>query len=416
VSSRVDCARSRPRRRAPDSTWRRLLAGAVCALALAACFRAPLRGDDFMADRDPYRREGHIEPERLEEEPVYRLLLAGDGGAAVRNDPTLSLLGKWGDVHPERTTALFLGDNIYPAGLQSGDRAHGEAILRRQIESTRAAKLFIPGNHDWGFTGVQQLQPGVLANQQAFLESQGIDFEPEDGCPGPVAMELLEPGGPLPGGLSVLLLDLHWWLLAESERPVCEGIADTAAFLERFRTELAQRRNENLVVVAHHPIRSGGTHGGFTRGFWFDLGVSIFYRLYTVQDAIEPGYREMVRVLSEALAENPPLAMVGGHDHSLQVLDGGDEARLVVVSGAASRITRVTSIDSTLFAHAHRGFVVFDFHLVEGNRGVLLVHVVETGRGEDPVFTLGLDLGRKGAPPQEIPTEEAPSAAASPPR
>ena len=137
----------------------RLLVGAASALALVGCFRAPLRGTDFIGDRDPYRREGHIDPERLEEEPIYRLLLAGDGGAAVRNDPTLALLGAWGDAHPERTTVLFLGDNIYPAGLQSGDRAHGETILRRQIESTRAAKVFIPGNHDWGFTGVQQLQP-----------------------------------------------------------------------------------------------------------------------------------------------------------------------------------------------------------------------------------------------------------------
>ena len=389
---------------------RRLLIGAGCALAVVACFRAPLRGSDFVADRDPYLREGHLEPERLEGEPVYRLLLAGDGGANLRGDPTLALLGEWGDVHPDRTTAIFLGDNVYPAGLQSGDRARGEAILRRQLQSTRARKLFIPGNHDWGFTGVQRLRPGLLGNEQAFLESQarlGVDFEPRDGCPGPVPLQLLEPGGPLPGGLTVLLLDLHWWLLAERERPVCEGIADTAAFLERFRAELERRRLENVVVVAHHPIRSGGPHGGYTRGFWFDLGVSIFYRVYTVQDLIEPGYREMVRVLSNVLAEYPPLAMVGGHDHSLQILDGGDEARLVVVSGAASRVSRVTSLESTLFAHAHLGFVVFDFYQAEAKRdGVLLVHVVETGRGKDPVFTLGLDLGREEAPPQEIPAED----------
>jgi hypothetical protein len=389
---------------------RRLLIGAGCALAVVACFRAPVRGSDFIADRDPYLRDGPIEPERLDGEPVYRLLLAGDGGANVRGDPTLALLGEWGDVHPDRTTAIFLGDNVYPAGLQSGDRARGEAILRRQLQATRARKLFIPGNHDWGFTGVQRLRPGLLGNEQAFLESQarlGVDFEPRDGCPGPVPLQLLEPGGPLPGGLTVLLLDLHWWLLAERERPVCKGIADTAAFLERFRAELERRRMENVVVVAHHPIRSGGPHGGYTRGFWFDLGVSIFYRIYTVQDLIEPGYREMVRVLSNVLAEYPPLAMVGGHDHSLQILDGGDEARLVVVSGAASRVSGVTSLESTLFAHAHLGFVVFDFYQAEAKRdGVLLVHVVETGRGKDPVFTVGLDLGREEAPPQEIPAED----------
>ena len=80
----------------------------------------------------------------------------------------------------------------------------------------------------------------------------------------------------------------------------------------------------------------------------------------------------------------------------------------MVVSGAASEVTRVTSLESTLFAHAHLGFIVFDFYQAEGKRdGVLLVHVVETGR-EDPVFTLGLDLGREEAPPQEIPAEDVP--------
>jgi hypothetical protein len=138
--------------------------------------------------------------------------------------------------------------------------------------------------------------------------------------------------------------------------------------------------------------------------------VAIFYHLYTVQDLIEPNYLEMVKVLSTTLEENPPLAMVGGHDHSLQILDGGKQARLVVVSGAASEVTRVTAIDSTIFAHAHRGFIVFDFYQAEGKRdGVLLVNVVETGRGTDPVFSLGLDLGQEEAPPEKIPPKEVPA-------
>jgi hypothetical protein len=92
------------------------------------------------------------------------------------------------------------------------------------------------------------------------------------------------------------------------------------------------------------------------------------------------------------------------------VLDGGDEARLVVVSGAASQVSRVTSIESTQFAHAHLGFVVFDFFEAQGKPdGVLLVNVVEPGRGEEPVFSLGLDLAREQAPPQELPPEEVPA-------
>ena len=165
--------------------------------------------------------------------------------------------------------------------------------------------------------------------------------------PGPVPLELLRTSKAMAGGLTVLALDLNWWLLPEPERPVCDGITSTDDFIARLRDELDQRRAENVVVVAHHPIRSAGPHGGYTRGFWTDLGVSIFYRAYTVQDLIEPHYEEMVKVLGNVLAENEPLAMVGGHDHSLQILDGGSEARLVVVSGSASKVTGVTATEGT---------------------------------------------------------------------
>src|SRR2546427_3152226 len=111
-----------------------------CALGLPACWRAPLRGIDFGPEHDPYRSKGHIEPEEIRREPVYRLLLFGDGGEPGAKDPTLALLGEWGNAHPARTTAVFLGDNLYPSGLafEGRARARGEAILLQQIEATRA--------------------------------------------------------------------------------------------------------------------------------------------------------------------------------------------------------------------------------------------------------------------------------------
>jgi Calcineurin-like phosphoesterase len=388
------------------------IAAAGCALAGLACWRAPLRGIDFGSDRDAFRNEGHVDADEIRSEPVYRLVLIGDAGEPARDDPTLALLGEWANAHHERTGVVFLGDNLYPAGLQyTGQaRARGEAILLQQIRATRARELFIPGNHDWGWTTFQRSSRGVLLNQQVFVESHGATFAPKHGCPGPVAVELLRTSKAVTGGLTVLALDLNWWLLPEAERPDCEGIASTDDFIARLRDELHQRRAENVVVVAHHPIRSGGPHGGYTRGFWTDLGVSLYYRAYSLQDLVEPHYEEMVKVLGKVLAENPPLAMVGGHDHSLQIIDGGSEARLVVVSGAASNVTGVTSIDGTLFAHAHKGFVVFDFYRARKTAdGVLLVNVVETGRGKKSVFSLALDLSREKAPPQPVSPKKVPA-------
>jgi hypothetical protein len=381
----------------------------ACAIAALTCHRAPLRGTDFAADHDAYLRKGHIAPAEIADDPVYRLILIGDGGRPGAHDETLALLGVWGDAQPKRTTAVFLGDNVYPAGIQGAGRARarGEAILLQQIRATSAHKLFVPGNHDWGYDQFRQGSSRVLMNQQRFIDNHehlGAEFSPRNGCPGPTALPLLPPRRAIPGGVTLIVLDLYWWFLPEDERPECEGIESTDDFIERLRAELAARRGENVIVAAHHPIRSGGEHGGFTRGFWTDLGVSIFYNFYTLQDLIEPTYHEMVRVIGEVLAENPPLAMVGGHDHSLQILEGGDEARLVVVSGSASKVSRVTSLDGTLFAHAHRGFVVFDFHAAKKTPGgALVVNVVETGRGEKPVFSLSLDLEREEQLPEPVP-------------
>lgn len=379
------------------------LAAAFALLALAERW-APLRGPNYDAERGAFRSEDLADPKRIEGAPAFRLVLIGDAGAPEPEDPTLALLGRWADAHPERTTVVFLGDNIYPAGLRRDAIERGERILRQQIDATRAPKIFLPGNHDWGLSWNRPYEPGALARQQAFMDAHaehGVSFAPRDGCPGPVAVELLDPGGEIAGGLTLLLLDLHWWLLEETERPVCEPIDSTMDFIAALRDELATRRHQNVIIAAHHPIRSGGPHGGYTRGFWRDLGIALFYRFYAVQDLVEPSYREAVGLISEVASESPPLAMVGGHDHSLQIIDGGDEARLVVVSGAATKVSRVTRIPGTLFAHAHRGFVVFDFHAGTATAPpTLRVQVAEVGHAE-PVAAVAFDLEQAQATPRE---------------
>ena len=378
--------------------------------AAASCWWTPLDGPNFGSTGDPYRREGLPEIPSRKDEPVYRVVLVGDAGMVGNDDPTMKLLGRWADEFSGKTQVLFLGDNIYPSGLQDADRRRGEAILLRQIRATRAPKIFVPGNHDWGYSGTQQLTPGVLANQQKFLEghaTEGVELQPKNGCPGPAVVELLPPGKGLSGGLAVVLLDLHWWLLPDEMRPPCEGIDDTNAFLKRLRETLDAHRGRHLLVAAHHPIASGGPHGGQSRGFWVDLGVTVAYPFYRAQDTFEPGYQQMVRLLKAEMQAAPPLAMIGGHDHSLQILEGGGAARLVIVSGAASRVSSVTTLPESLFAHAHLGFVVMDFYKLEGGtEETLLVRVVETGKDE-PVFATAVDLKEPEGEPQTVPDPQA---------
>ena len=371
----------------------------------SGCF-SRIHGPNFGPLGAFFQKPGLPEVPHRSDRPVYRVILVGDGGLPMpKDDPTFALLGKWGDEMPDRTEVVYLGDNVYPAGIQpSNPRA--KEILLAQLRATRAAKLFVPGNHDWGYSGRQWLVPGVLKAEEEFIASHAddakADFLPKNGCPGPAEKWLLPRGQPLDGGLLLVALDLHWWLLDKPERPQCEGIDDTSAFLNRFGEMLRTHQDDNVLVVAHHPIRSGGPHGGQSRGFWLDLGVTIAQPFYKAPDLFEPSYHTMVQLLEKDMAADPPLAMIGGHDHSLQVIDGGRFTRLVIVSGALVRLSTVTSVDGTLFAHAHLGFVVMDFYKL-GTEETCLVHVVETGQ-DAPVFTVAVDLKKKNTSPAPLAT------------
>ena len=78
--------------------------------------------------------------------------------------------------------------------------------------------------------------------------------------------------------------------------------------------------------------------------------------------------------------------------HNLQVLQAGDVAGLHVVSGAGApeRVSTVTNLPDSIFAHAAPGFVVLDFGQRDGLETVIL-RVVENGF-DRPVFEMNIPL------------------------
>jgi hypothetical protein len=329
--------------------------------------------------------------------PTHRVILIGDAGIPAPNEPVLADLSRWGDERPEQTTVAFLGDNLYPRGLDAGDE-DGEGVLLQQLRATRARKIFVPGNHDWGdpFYDADTL----LQEQQfigAFAESPAA-LLPEGGCPGPAAAELVAPGAGLAHGVVLLAIDLDWWLIDDGDRPACAGIERERDFVRALERELRAHDDALVIVAAHHPLRTGGPHGGHGRSFFARQLVTLAGWLgIDVHDVDAAAYRRMLQKLRPALAAAPPLVYAAGHDHSLQVIEGRDSAGTLVVSGAGSagNVTTVTAIAGTLFAHAHPGFVVIDFYgsgfgdEQPGDRALL--RVIETGRAR-PVFEMELPL------------------------
>jgi hypothetical protein len=125
----------------------------------------------------------------------------------------------------------------------------------------------------------------------------------------------------------------------------------------------------------------------------------------SLEDLDDPDYREALEALEHSLAASPPLVYAGGHDHSLQLIRGREGAPLHVVSGAgsSSKVTTVTAVEGTLFAHAHPGFVVLDFQRGAAGDDVVL-RIVETGV-DAPV--LEIDLLRLLASATATPTSGA---------
>lgn len=334
---------------------------------------------------------------------VASLFLIGDAGVPAASDPVLAELRTQAARDPARSLIAFLGDNLYPRGMP-GEKAPGrrdaERRLRAQIEAARgsgAPAVFVPGNHDWadrgsGWEGIRR--------QGAFLAEHGggtVALVPADGCPGPVVRDLGE-------RLRVVAIDTEWWLYRGPKPldPTSSCPADSEKeVLEALGNAIRSAGDRRVVVVAHHPLASGGTHGGnFTWSdhlfplrarhpwLWIPLpGVGSGYpmarqRGVSNQDMSGALNRRMREALASVFTQHPPLVYAAGHEHNLQVLQGRDTPYLLVSgAGAFGHLTRTHETPATLFARTASGFMRID---VDKNGEARLAVVVVPGRGARP--------------------------------
>ncbi|MFV1884039.1 MAG: hypothetical protein ACMZ7B_06105 [Balneola sp.] len=73
---------------------------------------------------------------------IYQMFLIGDAGGAPldRKEPALNLFKSFLDEAPEKSAAVFLGDNIYTYGLPDSahpNRAVAEAKINAQLETVK---------------------------------------------------------------------------------------------------------------------------------------------------------------------------------------------------------------------------------------------------------------------------------------
>jgi len=318
------------------------------------------------------------------------VFLVGDAGeATVDSSPLVRRLREdveeWSATLPASAavSVLFLGDLVYPEGLHPrghADFPRDSARLHAQIwtvqgpEATaRGARgIFLAGNHDWGNArgpaGVARVE-GLASHLDEVAErtSAPVRLLPAAGEPGPAVMDL-------GGTVRIIALDGDWWL----QQP---GEEERANVVEALEEALSAAGGRNVLVAAHHPFASGGPHGGGREN-----GLDPFWILRkagaAVQDLNSSPYRAYLQDLREAfLGAGRPLLFAGGHDHSLQVHQGGEDPsapRWSLVSGAGSKLSPVSEVPGILYGAVRPGYMKVVFRTDGGAE----LFVTEEGAGE----------------------------------
>lgn len=328
------------------------------------------------------------------------VVLIGDAGAPkASGEPVLEALERALANHPESTLLLFLGDNAYPLGLpDSADRTFPEIARRLRAQVDFARKLpvvFVPGNHDWDRSGSRGLER--IRRQGRFIarESAGrARLLPADGCPGPEVVD----AGP---GLRLLLLDTEWWLFPH-EKPG-EGsdcpTRTSAQVVARLDQLLRASAGRQVIVAGHHPMLSGGPHGGYfsLTDHLFplrNLNSALFLPLpilgsvipvarsfgVSAEDLRGGPYERLRSGLDSAFVCAPPAIYAAGHEHGLQILDRG-RAPLLAVSGAGiyGHESALQRLPETRLALATGGFMRVDL-LRDGRLRLAVIEATRAGK------------------------------------
>jgi hypothetical protein len=341
------------------------------------------------------------------------LYLIGDAGAPdTLREPVLMALRQELASSPGQRVVLFLGDNAYPRGLpaphQPGRRA-AEFNLAAQVEAITASGAigyFVPGNHDWAKHGPDGWN--AIRRQADFIDSAGggaVSLRPRGGCPGPDVVDVGQ-------RVRLVLLDTQWWLHSgpkpQDPHSRCPADADRE-IVDSLRAALTGAPDRLVVVAAHHPLISGGEHGGHFnwRDHLFPLRLVVPWlwiplpwlgSLYPAarqegissQDVPSRAYQRMSAAFRRAFAPVSPALYASGHDHNLQVIRAGP-ARLNLISGAGiyGHTTEVSRIQGTLFARDASGYARLDVPKA-GPARLAIVQVDGSGRGQE-VFSICVD-------------------------
>lgn len=301
-----------------------------------------------------------------EKEIEHSFYLIGDAGNAPIGTTTTALKAFKSALKkaPENSTAIFLGDNIYPNGFpkkEHKDIAFAKHQMRVQIAAVSYFKgetLFLPGNHDW-YSGLKGLK-----RQEKYIENAigKNTFLPEDGCP--IAKIHVS------DEIELILIDSEWYITNWDRHPTinddCE-IKTRTRFFDEFASLIKKARGKTTIIAMHHPMFTNGPHGG---KYSFGSHLTPIPVLGTLKNIIRKTagisstdlqhkrYSELKKRLVTLAQHNEKVVFISGHDHSLQYLVQ-DNLRQII-SGSGSKVSATRNTGGGQFSYGHSGYVRLD--------------------------------------------------------
>lgn len=314
----------------------------------------------------------------------HSIYLIGDAGKDTTPGPALLMLEEELKLHPT-SSVLFLGDNIYPAGLEGKEGAKKQRLselkLLSQLERTENHEgyvFWVPGNHDWKAGRWQghwlvkkeaEFVESYYAKQGTIKNDSDAVFFPKEGFPGPDLQQITE------HNYDLITIDVQWWLQDQffHKVPTENGLTKKKMeqlFLERLDSLLARstKSGAKTIIAAHHPMYSNGHHGAAKQPFRFILNWVPPFQLFgliglnraMVQDIPQPRYKRIRNRILNIINKYQGVIYVSGHDHNLQYLKMDNNHYLV--SGAGSKRSSLSGdkYGASFMDDANYGFMRLD--------------------------------------------------------